>query len=593
MLSASGWKKTHFFKNVFWVAREIFNYDKKYIYILLISVVISGILPPISTLLSQEVVNALQKKMHIKIIFFYVILYISVDLVDTLYKYGLQYYKTRFSYGFNLHFNIKILEKASKLKLKDYEDSETYNMISRAQDEGNGKQLVYIETFMNIFSGIITMISYLLIIISFKPQLVIIIIIVPIIKYLITKKIGILSFDLLKRRTNDLRKSRYFQYLMTYGEYFKELKIFNLFSVFIEKYKFYTKKFNDENLCLERKKVVSLSIVSIIETLVDGGLFSYIVYNGYIGTILIGNVLTYMKAITQVKQQMTVVLGTFSEIYKESFFIDQIIDYFQLLETNEERKIVINSIENIKIEDLSYKYKEGQDYILKNINLEIKRNETVAFVGQNGSGKTTLIKLIMGFYDDYEGNIYINGIELKKIDQKSLIDKIATVFQDYVKYQATFRENISYGNMSVFEDDSVLYSICEELGIKRLIENSENKLDSQIGHWFDNGMQISIGQWQKVALARAFIKNAELYILDEPNSALDSIAEADMLKLYEKIIRNHMGIIVTHKFNVLVKRVDRIVVLSEGVISGIGTHESLLKLNSDYRKMYEAQDITQ
>lgn len=586
-------KKTHFFKNVFWVAREIFNYDKKYIYILLISVVISGILPPISTLLSQEVVNALQKKMHIKIIFFYVILYISVDLVDTLYKYGLQYYKTRFSYGFNLHFNIKILEKASKLKLKDYEDSETYNMISRAQDEGNGKQLVYIETFMNIFSGIITMISYLLIIISFKPQLVIIIIIVPIIKYLITKKIGILSFDLLKRKTNDLRKSRYFQYLMTYGEYFKELKIFNLFSVFIEKYKFYTKKFNDENLCLERKKAVSLSIVSIIETLVDGGLFSYIVYNGYIGTILIGNVLTYMKAITQVKQQMTVVLGTFSEIYKESFFIDQIIDYFQLLETNEERKIVINSIENIKIEDLSYKYKEGQDYILKNINLEIKRNETVAFVGQNGSGKTTLIKLIMGFYDDYEGNIYINGIELKKIDQKSLIDKIATVFQDYVKYQATFRENISYGNMSVFEDDSVLYSICEELGIKRLIENSENKLDSQIGHWFDNGMQISIGQWQKVALARAFIKNAELYILDEPNSALDSIAEADMLKLYEKIIRNHMGIIVTHKFNVLVKRVDRIVVLSEGVISGIGTHESLLKLNSDYRKMYEAQDITQ
>lgn len=586
-------KKTHFLKNVFWVAREIFNYDKKYIYILLISVVISGILPPISTLLSQEVVNALQKKMHIKIIFFYVILYISVDLVDTLYKYGLQYYKTRFSYGFNLHFNIKILEKASKLKLKDYEDSETYNMISRAQDEGNGKQLVYIETFMNIFSGIITMISYLLIIISFKPQLVIIIIIVPIIKYLITKKIGILSFDLLKRRTNDLRKSRYFQYLMTYGEYFKELKIFNLFSVFIEKYKFYTKKFNDENLCLERKKAVSLSIVSIIETLVDGGLFSYIVYNGYIGTILIGNVLTYMKAITQVKQQMTVVLGTFSEIYKESFFIDQIIDYFQLLETNEERKIVINSIENIKIEDLSYKYKEGQDYILKNINLEIKRNETVAFVGQNGSGKTTLIKLIMGFYDDYEGNIYINGIELKKIDQKSLIDKIATVFQDYVKYQATFRENISYGNMSVFEDDSVLYSICEELGIKRLIENSENKLDSQIGHWFDNGMQISIGQWQKVALARAFIKNAELYILDEPNSALDSIAEADMLKLYEKIIRNHMGIIVTHKFNVLVKRVDRIVVLSEGVISGIGTHESLLKLNSDYRKMYEAQDITQ
>ena len=586
-------KKTHFFKNVFWVAREIFNYDKKYIYILLISVVISGILPPISTLLSQEVVNALQKKMHIKIIFFYVILYISVDLVDTLYKYGLQYYKTRFSYGFILHFNIKILEKASKLKLKDYEDSETYNMISRAQDEGNGKQLVYIETFMNIFSGIITMISYLLIIISFKPQLVIIIIIVPIIKYLITKKIGILSFDLLKRRTNDLRKSRYFQYLMTYGEYFKELKIFNLFSVFIEKYKFYTKKFNDENLCLERKKAVSLSIVSIIETLVDGGLFSYIVYNGYIGTILIGNVLTYMKAITQVKQQMTVVLGTFSEIYKESFFIDQIIDYFQLLETNEERKIVINSIENIKIEDLSYKYKEGQDYILKNINLEIKRNETVAFVGQNGSGKTTLIKLIMGFYDDYEGNIYINGIELKKIDQKSLIDKIATVFQDYVKYQATFRENISYGNMSVFEDDSVLYSICEELGIKRLIENSENKLDSQIGHWFDNGMQISIGQWQKVALARAFIKNAELYILDEPNSALDSIAEADMLKLYEKIIRNHMGIIVTHKFNVLVKRVDRIVVLSEGVISGIGTHESLLKLNSDYRKMYEAHEITQ
>ncbi|MGO1042566.1 ABC transporter ATP-binding protein [Clostridioides difficile] len=581
--------KTNIFKNLIWVARQTISVDKKYIFILIISMIISGIIPPISLIMMQKILNELQLKSSLRTLFLFIAIYVLIDLFQSIYNNILEYYKTKFSLEFDLKFNESILKKASRLKLKSYENSEIYDMINRAQYESNGKLISYLEIFTGVLSKLLTMISYLIILLSFKPWIVICIIIIPVIKFLVSRKINIMSFNLIKSRTNDARKSWYMQYLLTYGDFYKELKTYNIFNYFIDRYKKYIKKFNKQDTNLAKKSTILMSIITVFELIIDGILFSYIIFNGFKGKILIGNVMTYMKTITQIKEQMISILQAFSGMNKESLFIDQLIKYFDLEETNDSGSIKINEIKNIKIENLYYKYREEQDYVLKNISLEIKENETVAVIGQNGSGKTTLIKILMGFYDDYEGEIYINGINMKEIDKKSILERIATLFQDFVKYEATFRENISYGNLGILKDDNKLYSIINKFGINELIRNSEKDLDTQIGHWFDNGKQISLGQWQKVALSRAFAKNASLYILDEPNSALDAISEYNLSTSYSKLLENSMGIIVAHKFNNFIKDVDNIIILSDGVISGKGTHHDLINTNKIYQRLYNIQ----
>ncbi|MGX8127962.1 ABC transporter ATP-binding protein [Clostridioides difficile] len=581
--------KTNIFKNLIWVAKQTISVDKKYIFILITSMIISGIIPPISLIMMQKILNELQIKSSLRTLFLLIFIYVLIDLFQSIYNNILEYYKTKFSLKFDLKFNELILKKASRLKLKSYENSEVYDMINRAQYESNGKLISYLQTFTGVLSKILTMISYLIILLSFKPWIVMCIIIIPIIKFLVSRKINIMSFNLIKNRTNDARKSWYMQYLLTYGDFYKELKTYNIFNYFIDRYKKYIKEFNKQDINLVKKSTILMSIITVFELIIDGILFSYIIFNGFKGKILIGNVMTYMKTITQIKEQMISILQSFSGMNKESLFIDQLIKYFDLQEINDSGTIKISEIKNIKIENLYYKYREEQDYVLKNINLEIKENETIAIIGQNGSGKTTLIKILMGFYDDYEGEIYINGVNMKEIDKKSILARIATLFQDFVKYEATFRENISYGNLEVLKDDEKLYSITNKFGINELIKNSEKALDTQVGHWFDNGKQISLGQWQKVALSRAFSKNANLYILDEPNSALDAISEYNLSVSYSKLLENSMGIIVAHKFNNFIKDVDNIIILSDGVISGEGTHQDLISTNKIYQKLYNIQ----
>lgn len=348
-------------------------------------------------------------------------------------------------------------------------------------------------------------------------------------------------------------------------------------------------RFNKKDLELSRKRILWLILATIIEGIVDGALFLYIILCGYSGKILIGNVLTYLKTIIQIKEEMINILNMVSEMNKESLYIDELVYFFKLDEENNTEKYQIKDITKIEIKHLYYRYKKDLPYVLEDINLYFQKGETNVVVGQNGSGKTTLIKLLMGFYEDYEGEILINDIELKEIDKKSLLSHIATLFQDFVKYETTFRENIAYGNLKEMDDCEKILEIAEKFGIKQLIQNSKNTIDCQLGSWFDNGKQISIGQWQKVALSRAFIKNADVYILDEPNAALDAVAEYELSQLYQNFLYEKISIIIAHKFNNFIENADKIVVLDKGKVVAFGQHEELIRNNSIYREMYQIQ----
>ena len=585
-------KKTSSFKNIIWVVKSIYRYDSRYLAIYGMAMAIFGILPPFITIITQNIINSLQKRTGFQTLAVLVVSYIAIDLFQILLEYFFEYYKIKFMQGYSLYFNQKVLQKAGQLSLKSYENSEIYDMISRAQYETDGKLLTYFESFAGVFSGAITLTSYLIILIRFRVWIVLCILIIPVIKFQINRKINKETFSVMRERTNDSRKCWYAQHVLTYGEAYKELKTYNLFQYFIEKYTGYNKKFNQEDLKIKKKSSLELGSATVIESFVDGGLFAYIIFAGYTGEILVGNVMTYMKTITQVKTLVMTILQTFAGMNQESMFIDQLREYLDLPEEESydtKNQVDIKSIDSIEIKHLYYRYKSEQQYVLKDINLCIDGSETVAIVGQNGSGKTTLLKIIMGFYRDYEGEIYINGIELKRIKKESILKRIATVFQDFYKYEATFRENIAYGNLATLSDDEQLNTICQKFDLCNLINETDEKLDCQIGYWFDNGKQISLGQWQKIGIARAFVKDADLYILDEPNAALDAISESRLFDLYLELLENKKGIIVAHKFNHLVKKVDKIIVLEQGVLTGCGTHEELLKINKIYKELYETQ----
>ena len=581
-------KKTSVLKNLWWIIKNIYQYDKGYIWVITFSVIILGIIPSLFTLISQTIINSIQIGREIKFIFFGVILYIALDIVNNILISAFSYYKTRFNKGFMLEIQEQILEKASRLSLQNYEDSETYDVIHRAQYEGSGSLSTYFDTFAGVISSFITMFSYLLILVMFNPIIAAGVLVLPFIKFFINKKLNVESFELIKRRTNDSRKSWYFQYLVTHGDYYKELKVYGLFRYFIDKYKKYQETFKTQDLRLERKKTIFLTVETMIELLINGAIFFYIITLGISGSILIGSIMAYMNTINQIKNQMTNILQSCSDMNKESLFIDQLINFFDFPE-QEQGKQIIDEIKEINIVHLFYKYKGQSVYALQDVTLTIKRGEKIALVGKNGSGKTTLIKLLMGFYNDYEGNIYIDGIELRNINKTNYLEKISALFQDFIKYEATFRENIAYGNLNAINDDFHLYSTAQIFGIDKLVEESKEKIDGQIGCWFDNGKQISLGQWQKIALCRTFIKQADIYFLDEPNAALDAIAEYDLSGLYEKMLKNKIGIIVAHKFNNFIKKIEQIVVLDGGKVVAIGKHEELLTNNNIYKELFEIQ----
>lgn len=573
------------FKNLVWIINNIRKIDSKYIFISILSTIINGIISPISLIVMQKIINAVQVEKNLNIIIFYIIIYISIDLFNSVYSNFLGYYNTKYSMKFNLYFSEKIYLKASRLSLSDYENSKTYDIMNRAQNQGGDNLLSYYENFMSIITQLITLSFYIFILINFRVWLVVIIMIIPIFKYIINNKINLKRFEIIKQRTNDSRKSWYLTYLLSYGNFYKELKTYDLFSYFINKYKNLIKRFNNEDLEINKSQIKWSSLISIIETLIDGFIFYFTISLGFLGHILIGDVITYIKAISNSKSNITSILLDLSNIVSQSLFIVQLFEFFDLKEEDISNKIKIDEIREIEIRDLYYKYDSSKEYVLKNVNLHINKNEKIAILGMNGSGKTTLIKLIMGFYRNYEGNILINGIEVRDIDKESLLKEISTLFQDFVKYEASFRENISYSNLDIMSEDEKIKNIANKFNFLDLINSYDKKLDTQLGMWFDDGINLSMGQWQKIALARAFAKNSSIYILDEPNASMDAITEKEISDLYENILENKIGIIIAHRFLNIVNIVDKIIVLQNGEIIETGRHEELINKGNIYRDL--------
>lgn len=564
-----------------------FEVDKKYLFLSILSTIISTAIPIISMLVMQSIINKIQLGIStfdiiIKNIVFYIILDVTLILQTNIFD----VYQSKFIKNFHLKLETYLLKKCSLLDLYNFEDSKVYDMIQRSEEEGISNTVNFIDNFIQLLRISINLISYLFILLTFRVWLIIPVLIIPCVKYYVTRKYNIEEFNIIKNRTNESRKAWYLSYLLTREDFFKEIKLNKLGNFFIEKYNSLYKKFILQDMGLMKKYYLILTIISIIEQIIDGIIFVYIIYCGYIRIILIGNVMTYTNSLMKVKENLQGMLSIVAKIKKETLYIDLLYDFLNYPTNQKTGSVKIDSIETIEIKDLYFKYKKSDNYILNNINLKFESNKMYTILGTNGSGKTTLIKILMGFYPNYEGEIIVNGIDLKEIDKDCYMSLIGTLFQDFSKYEASYYENIAYGNIEKIEDRKYIKDISEKFSIDTMLNKNSDKLDSQIGFWFDDGRQISMGQWQKIATARAFAKKADLYILDEPNASLDVITEREIEDMYIKILKDKIGIIIAHRFNNIIKKSSNIILLNDGEILSQGNHDDLMFNCELYKKMF-------
>ena len=578
-------KKNSPIDNFIWVLKEISKFKKRYVLILLVDAVLKGVMPIITLLLTQKLIDLIQYRSAIlqEAVFLLVMLFITqlfseIILIFTNVKLN------NYELDFDRFFQQKIYSKASTLKCKDFENSYTYDLINRAQYDANTGVLGSIKIFFSLTSAIISVVSYSIIILKYNYVLFLIIAIVPVIRYLFEKRFNLKEYILEKENTEPNRKASYISYLLTNSENFKEIKTFGLFDFFIKKYNSIKDLCNLKLIRLNNKRGQAFVMLTILEKLVDFAVTILIMIQTFNGVLSIGNFVLYNNSIENLKDSVVSMFSQLSYLYKNSAMLDQIRSFFELSpENTNESGIIIENIVSIKLDHVSYKYQGKKNYALKNINLEIKAGELVIFMGNNGSGKTTLVKIIMGIYDDYSGTVFVNNYDLKTINLNQYRKKVSALFQNYIQYESTIADNIIYGDICKQYNKEYVIDILRKIRL----EECADDLSQNLGYQFQEGTQMSIGQWQKLALGRTLYREADIYVFDEPNASLDLKTESAILKTIHDETNNKIAFIIMHRFNYMVEVADQIVVLNNGIIAECGSHEQLIDESGLYYDLFQ------
>ena len=579
-------KGKNIIENIIWSITELYKFQKKYIGLFWFQAVISGILPIVSLVLIQQIIIILQyKTAGIELLIIKLVIMILFRLFCGI---SLNYLKLaieNLELEFGAYLQAKILKKIAMLDSKDFENSKTYDLINRTRYDGNAGILGTIKILFAFISVLISTISYIAIIANYNIFIFSVIIVLPVIRYFYERKYNLEEYNVSIRNTEMERKSSYISFLLTNSENFKEIKLYQLFAYFIKKFEKIKEKYNFDFIRLHNKRTRTYSIINIFDSIVDCLVMMYILIQTFNGYLLIGDFILYNNSIDSLKENIMLVFTQISYIYKNSAMIEQIRLFFDIQsEDTHEKGIIIDKIDKIELKNVSYRYQEKEQYVLRNISLELCKGEFTVLLGYNGSGKSTLIKIIMGIYSDYEGEIYINKINLKDINLEVYRKKVAVMFQNYIKYESSIRDNIRYGDNRV-ENDRELYKILDKV----TLEDFKDNIEQPLGYQFTDGIQISIGQWQKLALGRTLFKPAEVYIFDEPNASLDIASEQAVLNMIWEEMRDKIAILIIHRFNCMLERADKIIVLENGEIEDIGIHEELLRHHGLYYRLYMVQ----
>ncbi|MEC1402117.1 ABC transporter ATP-binding protein [Bacillus subtilis] len=570
----------------------IFTLERSLFLKLILFSIITGILPIVSLYISQELINSLVTiRKDVSVVISIFLTYLGVSFCSELISQVSEYYNGKFQLNIGYKLNYKVMKKSSNLALKDFENPEIYDKLERVTKEISYKPYQIIQAIITMTTSFVTLLSSIAFLMSWNPKVSLLLLVIPVISLFYFLKIGQQEFFIHWKRAGQERKSWYISYILTHDFSFKELKLYNLKDYLLNKYWDIKKSFIDQDTKILRKKTYLNLIYEIAVQLVGAVIIFIAIMSAFAGKIMVGNVMSYIRSVSLVQSHSQSIMTSIYSIYNSNLYMNQLYEFLELKEEKNQghKKQIVEPIHSVIFQNVSFIYPNQGEQTLNHINVSLNKGERIAIVGPNGSGKSTFIKLLTGLYEVQQGDILVNGVNIKELDMDSYMEQIAALFQDFMKYEMTLKENIGFGQIDKLHQTNKMHQVLDIVKADFLKGHSSYQLDTQLGLWFDEGRQLSGGQWQKIALARAYFREASLYILDEPSSALDPIAEKETFDTFFSLSKDKIGIFISHRL-VAAKLADRIIVMDKGEIVGIGTHEELLKTCPLYKKMDESEN---
>jgi ATP-binding cassette, subfamily B, bacterial len=482
--------------------------------------------------------------------------------------------------------------KSVAADLEYYENAQYYDTLQRAQQEAPFRPNQILNRVAQILQSGISLVGILGLLLSLYWGLAGVLLVAAMPALWVRLRFSKVLYQWQRRRTALNRQAMYLGAMLVHEQYAKEVRLFNLGQLFQERFRNIRAQIYRETLHITlRKAIASLCAESFAEILTIG-IFIFIAYETIHGRLKIGDLVLYQQVLQRGETALQGVLNGLSGLYEDNLFLNNLYEFLDLkpkIQDIASPKTFPSPVQKgIVIDRVSFQYSNTPRHALHDISLTIRPKETIALVGENGSGKTTLAKLLCRLYDPTTGCITIDDIDLRNFAIADLRQQVSVIFQDYAKYHFSARENIWLGNVQLPLSDPKIERAARRGGAHEVIQHLPNGYDTILGKLFENGEELSIGQWQKVALARAFLRESQLIVLDEPSSAMDPKAEYEIFQQFRELTKDQMAVIISHRLST-VKMADRIYVMSDGRIREQGSHEELLALQGDYASLFENQ----
>ncbi|MGI4022202.1 MAG: ABC transporter ATP-binding protein [Janthinobacterium lividum] len=492
---------------------------------------------------------------------------------------------------FSNHTSVRIMRHAATLDLDQFEDSVFYDKLERARQQTVGRT-VLLSQVMSQVQDIISMGFLITGLIAFNPWLIVLLLVAIIPAFWGESYFNNQNYTLTRSQTPERRELDYLRYLGASDETAKEIKMFNLADFVINRFKTLSDKFYTDNSKLSIKRSGWGTFFSVLGSVGYYSAYVFIIIRTVNGNLTVGDLTFLAGSFRQLRSLMEGILTRFAAVSQGAIYLTDFLEFFEIkpkIAIAQHPLLFPNPIkQGFVFENVGFQYHNSENWANRNLNFTLNPGEKLALVGENGAGKTTLVKLLARLYDPTEGRILLDGIDLKEYDLEDLRFNIGVIFQDYLRYQMTLSQNIAVGNIAEINNSSLIKKAAHESLADALAAKLPNHYDQWLGRRFNDGVELSGGEWQKVALARAYMKDAQVLILDEPTSALDARAEYEVFQRFAELTKGKSAVLISHRFSTA-RLADRILVLEKGTVLEIGSHQELLGLQGKYAELFQLQ----
>lgn len=487
--------------------------------------------------------------------------------------------------------NELILEKALTLSLSDFEDPEFYDRMTRARREASSRPLSLVRRAFSLAQNVIALALYGALLVRFSLLAVVVLALAAIPAFVVEKSFSEDAFRLFRWRVPESRMQTYLETLLAREDHAKEVTLFRLGPLFLSRYRSIFAKLFAEDRALSLRRGAWGFALGLLSTLAFYGTYAWIVSRAVAGAITLGDMTMYLLVFKQGQAALASLLAAIGGMYEDNLYLSNLYEYLEHASETPRGTATEGPDrgDGIRFEDVTFRYRGAERPAVQGITLHIPPGSKLALVGENGAGKTTLIKLLTRLYEPTEGRVLLDGLDLRAWDATALRKRIGVIFQDFIRYQLLVGENIGAGDVEAFDDRASWERAAHKGMADTFIHKLPQGYESQLGRWFAGGQDLSIGQWQKIALSRAFMREqADILVLDEPTAAMDAEAEAEVFQRFRALSERRMGIVISHRFST-VRMADQIVVLVDGQVAEQGSHEALMAQNGRYARLFNLQ----